>query len=66
MLYSSGLIAGEGLVGILLAVFAVFGITDKINLGAPLGNWGGTVCFAVLTASLVWFALKTGKEKRNG
>ncbi|MEE1025369.1 MAG: oligopeptide transporter, OPT family, partial [Acutalibacteraceae bacterium] len=31
ILFCSGMIAGEGLVGILLAIFAVFGVGDKIN-----------------------------------
>ncbi len=54
ILYSSGLIAGEGLVGILLAVFAVFkwdiDFSDKLNLG----NWGGLIVFALLTATLAY------------
>ena len=32
LLFCSGLIAGEGLVGVLLAILAVVGVTDKINL----------------------------------
>ncbi len=59
VLYSSGLIAGEGLVGILLAIFAIINVGDKslgdiLNLSGKinLGNWGGLVFFAVLTASL--------------
>lgn len=46
ILFSSGMIAGEGLVGILLAVLAVFGVSDRINLelmGFHLGN-GAAVC----------------------
>ena len=31
-LFGSGMVAGEGIVGILLAVFTIFGISDKINL----------------------------------
>ncbi len=51
VLYSSGLIAGEGLVGILLAVFAIIPmgagtLGDFLGscLGINLGNWGGTLC----------------------
>lgn len=60
VLYCSGLIAGEGLVGILLAVFAVIKVGDRsvgdiIGRCLPfsLGNWGGLVIFAALTATLV-------------
>ncbi len=37
ILFCSGMIAGEGLVGILLALFAVFGIDKVFNLSAMLG-----------------------------
>ena len=70
VLYSSGLIAGEGLVGIMLAVFAIINIGDKslgdiINLSEKinLGNWGGLAFFAVLTASL--WAIIVQKKKKN-
>ena len=60
-LYSSGLIAGEGLVGILLAVFAVIpsgngSLGEAINMGGMLGNIGGLIFFILITASLLWFA----------
>lgn len=68
ILYSSGLIAGEGLIGILLAVFAVIQIGDQslgdiINLSERihLGNWGGMVFFALLTGSL--YAMMVKKKK---
>lgn len=59
ILYSSGLIAGEGLVGILLAILAVVPFKDGtfaeyINLGGILGNTGSLVFFALLLASLVF------------
>ena len=70
VLYCSGLIAGEGLVGILLAVFAVIkvggtSIGDIIGNCLPfsLGNWGGLVIFAALTATLV--AVVSSKSKKN-
>lgn len=70
VLYCSGLIAGEGLVGILLAVFAVIkvggtSLGDIIGSCLPfsLGNWGGLVIFAALTATL--FAVVSGKSKKN-
>ncbi len=68
VLYSSGLIAGEGLVGILLAVFAIIPIgsvtlADKLDLSGyvNLGNIGGLVFFALLTATLVYFIVKKKK-----
>lgn len=67
ILYSSGLIAGEGLVGILLAVLAVINVNgtsvgDIINISGvvSLGNIGGIVFFAILTATL-WKAI-VGKK----
>ncbi len=57
ILYSSGMIAGEGLVGILLAVIAVFGV--DINMSSiygdnfmAIGNWVGLIAFAALLATL--------------
>ncbi len=43
ILYCSGMIAGEGLVGILLAIFAVFGLNDAIDLSSKL-NLSDTGC----------------------
>ncbi len=64
-LYSSGLIAGEGLVGILLAVFAIIPmgsgtLGDFLGscLGINLGNWGGLIVFALLCATIVLFIRK--------
>ena len=51
ILYASGLIAGEGLVGILLAVFAVMGL--DMNLGIDLGQIGALIVFALLTFTLI-------------
>ncbi len=69
ILYSSGMIAGEGLIGILLAVFAVIPVSKKenlsdiINLNGVLGNIGGTVFFLVILASIVFFATRRGKKR---
>ena len=67
ILYCSGMIAGEGLVGILLAVFAVIpmgegSFADAINLGCPLGNIGGVVFFAAIVASVFYFSYKKAKK----
>lgn len=68
VLYSSGMIAGEGLVGILLAVLAVipFGsgkLADAINLNGMLGNIGGAVFFVILLASIFWFSTRIKNKK---
>lgn len=67
VLYSSGLIAGEGLVGILLAIFAVIkvggqSLGDAINMGDKLGNMGGLIFFIALMVSMVVFS-KVKKSK---
>lgn len=70
-LYTSGLIAGEGLVGILLAVFAIVkmdgkSLADWINLSGVirLGNIGGLAFFAALLASIVFFMNREKKGSR--
>ncbi len=78
VLYSSGLIAGEGIVGILLAVLAIIPaglnakgetlyVSDKINLsemfGISIGNIGGLICFAVILFTIYLFATKDSKKK---
>lgn len=55
ILYSSGLIAGEGLIGILLAVFAVAGV--KLDLGINLGQIGSLVFFGLLVLSLLKYSM---------
>lgn len=68
ILYSSGMIAGEGIVGIILAVLAVIpigagSVGDAIDLSGTisLGNVGGLVFFAVLIASVFYFVTKKQK-----
>lgn len=76
VLYSSGLIAGEGIVGILLAVLAVIPmglnaegktlyLSDKINLGKffSIGSIGGLICFALILLTIYLFATKDSKKK---
>lgn len=78
ILYSSGLIAGEGLVGILLAVLAIIPVSKESSVGDYLGefitkgipiladtnvgNIVGLVAFALLTYSLWKFCFRKGKE----
>lgn len=51
VLYSSGLIAGEGLLGIILAILAVLKI--DLGTGINIGQIGALVCFGVLTFTLI-------------
>ena len=63
ILYCSGMIAGEGLVGILLALLAVFGVSDaidlstKLNLPAVVSNIGSLVVFALMILTVLAFSL---------
>lgn len=69
ILFSSGMIAGEGLVGILLALFAIFGLDQKIDLSSKLGlptwasNVGSLVLFGIIIATLVLFSVKKKAKK---
>ena len=63
-LYCAGMIAGEGLVGILLAIFAVFGINLSLGDSVNFGNIGGVVLMILMILSLLKFSLwKKNKEK---
>lgn len=66
VLFCSGLIAGEGLVGILLAVLAVIGVADKINLSGIIntGTMGGIALLAIMIACVFVFAMPKKKEQR--
>ncbi|MCC3862751.1 oligopeptide transporter, OPT family [Terrisporobacter petrolearius] len=64
ILYTSGLIAGEGLVGVLLAILALIKIGgktigDTINLSETitLGQIGSIVCFALLVFTLLKYTI---------
>ena len=59
-LFCAGMIAGEGLVGILLAVFAVFGISTALSI--DLGNIGGVVLMIVMIACLLAVSMKKKKN----
>ena len=70
ILFCSGMIAGEGLVGILLALLAVFGIDSALNLSEKLGipafvsDMGGLVLFALIILTVLKFTIwkKNGKK----
>jgi len=63
ILFCSGMIAGEGLVGILLAVLAVFNVgtildlSGVLNLPAAVSNIGSLVVFGLVIVSLLAFSL---------
>ena len=63
-LYCAGMIAGEGLVGILLAIFAVFGINVSIGESVNFGNIGGVVLMVIMSLYLLKCSLwKKRKEQ---
>ena len=62
VLYAAGMIAGEGIIGILLAVLAVVGLDSAIDLSSvygdafqSVGNWVGLVAFVLLLSTLFIF-----------
>lgn len=73
ILFCSGMIAGEGLVGILLALLAVFGvdsvidISGKMNLPAPVADIASLVVFALIILCVLKFSIwkkpKKAEEK---
>lgn len=62
ILFCSGMIAGEGLVGILLALLAVFGVSEMMDLSGILNlptwasNIGSLVVFALIILCLLKFS----------
>ena len=72
ILYTSGMIAGEGIVGILLAVLAVVTVGDTsvgesidISGSLSLGNIGGLLAFAALLMSILLFCFKGAKSVKK-
>ncbi len=70
ILFCSGMIAGEGLVGILLAIFAVFGLGDVIDISGLLGlsetvaSIASLVVFALIIVCLLAFSV--WKKQKGG
>lgn len=74
ILFSSGLIAGEGLIGIFLAVLAIIPVgvniagdtitvADKVAFGSNiLGQWGSLAFFGILTAILIKYSFFAKRE----
>lgn len=71
ILFCSGMIAGEGLVGILLALLAVFGLDKVLDLSGMLGLPGPVVdiasliVFGLVILSLLKFSIWKKREKVN-
>ena len=70
ILYTSGMIAGEGIIGILLAICAVIPfrkdfLSDFINISEVinLGNIGALVFFVLLLVSIMFFSIWNPKAK---
>ena len=70
ILFCSGMIAGEGLVGILLAVLAVLGVDKVIDISGMLGmsepvaNIASLVVFALVVLSVLKFSLWKKRSKQ--
>ena len=65
VLFCSGMIAGEGVVGVLLAVLAILGLERKIDfshVGIP--SVASVVVFGLIIVSLMYFSLREN-TKRN-
>ena len=70
ILFCSGMIAGEGIVGILLALLAVFGvdkaidISAKLNLPEPVANIASLVVFGLIILSVLKFSVWKKAKKQ--
>ena len=63
ILFCSGMIAGEGLVGILLAILAVLGVTDVLDLSAVLDTGMiGSVLLLVMLVACVFRSARRAKS----
>ena len=70
ILFCSGMIAGEGLVGIVLALLAVFGVDKMLDLSDKLGipqyvsDLGGLLLFALVVLTVLKFTYFKKREKK--
>jgi putative OPT family oligopeptide transporter len=64
ILFCSGLIAGEGLAGIFLAVLAVAGLADRVDVSGRLstGRAGGILLLALLCGTVLCSVFPPGKK----
>ena len=71
ILFCSGMIAGEGLVGIALALLAVFGadkaldLSEKLGIPSAVSDIGGIVLFAVIILTVLKFTVWKKRDKIN-
>ena len=67
ILFCSGMIAGEGLVGIVLAILAVFGVSNIIDLSRfipkTVSDIGGLVLFTIIILTLLKFTVFKKRDK---
>lgn len=69
ILFCSGMIAGEGLVGIALALLAVAGVDKALNLSEKLGipaivsDLGGLALFAIIILTVLKFTVWKKRDK---
>ncbi len=58
-MFCSGLIAGEGLLGVLLAILTVFGITEALDISSvvDLGLPGAIALFVALNVLIYMVAM---------
>ena len=72
ILFCSGMIAGEGLIGIVLAILAVFGldkmldISGILNLSDTAVSIGSIVVFALVILSLLKFSIFKKRKPKDG
>lgn len=70
-LFCSGMIAGEGIMGVVLAILAVFNLSDALNLSAKLGipkivsDIGGIALFAATILLVLKFSLWKKRKAKN-
>lgn len=64
ILFCSGLIAGEGLVGIILAILAVVGVSETLDLSGSMdtGLIGGIILLVIMVLCVLKFAVNKKKE----
>jgi len=64
ILYSSGLIAGEGLMGIILAGFAAANVDLAVG-NYPLGQLGALILFCLVILSLIYYVFFKKTEEKT-
>ncbi len=69
ILFCSGLIAGEGILGVVLAILTVTGVTEKINISSivPTGNITSLIVLIAIGALVFFMAggLKKNSDKKK-